>query len=182
VRIIEGAPGTYIGYDKYGRLNLGFSMDSYQAYINAQTSYAFKLVGVSNPSIEEQQKELAAIELGKEACAGQSPSDIAGCIQDSYNTIGDGVALHGGNYNFSYSDITIQGASFDPGALGGFASRCGSIDSVHFHDDGTLHVDTASPLGILGVAALIHLTFDIIGGNTWWSGGIPDPGGGEFWN
>jgi hypothetical protein len=172
---IAREPGTYIAYD-HGQMSWGFSLDAWQAYYAAQSSSSYKFNGISNPSVEEQQKQLAAILLGSAKCDGQGSSEILGCIQDAYDTMGDSNTLVGGNYNFSYLNVTIQGTPFDPGSLGCFM-RCGSIDSLHFHDrsDGTFHVDTANPWGIPVVGAIIHLTFDYIGGNTWWSAGIPRP-------
>jgi hypothetical protein len=158
-------------------MSWGFSLDAWQAYYAAQSSSSYKFNGISNPDIKEQQKQLTAILLGQASCDGQSSSNIAGCIQDAYDTMGDpnSKALVGGNYNFIYSDVSIQGSLFDPASLGCFASRCGAIDSLHFHSDGTFHVDTANPYGIPGVGAMVHLAFDYIGGHTWWSGGIPRP-------
>jgi hypothetical protein len=172
---IAGAPGTSIAYD-HGRLSWSFSLDEWQAYYAAHSSNSYRF-NISNPDKKEQQKQLAAILLGEAACDGQSSSAVTGCIQDAYNTMGNSVSDTpvGGNYNFTYLNVVIQGSSFDPGSLGCFMKRCGSIDSLHFHKNGTFHVDTANPWGIPVVGATIHLTFDYIGGHTWWSAGIPRP-------
>jgi hypothetical protein len=76
--------------------------------------------------------------------------------------------LIGGNYNFQLSGL-------DPSSFNCLLGRCGGIDSLHFHSDGTFHVDTANSLNFLGVGAIIHGIFDVLGGHTWWSGGIPRP-------
>lgn len=141
------------------------------------TGYAF--VGGANTP-QEKQRELAALQLGQAACAGQSSSAIAGCIIDAYNTMGSQCKMVGGNCNFSYTGITIEGSLFDPSNLDCFQSRCGIFDSLHFHTSGDLagyfHVDTANPY-FLPFGSIVHLTADLIGGNTWWSAGIPrNPG------
>lgn len=147
--------------------------------------YEYSFTGGDGSTLE-QQKELAAIQLGQAACAGQNPSAVASCIQQAYNTMSvatnlDGsLMLVGGNYNFNYSTVSINGEGIDPTQLGcatiGDQTRCGVFDSLHFHDDtGTFHVDTGSawafPFGTIA-----HLGWDYIGGNTVWKqGGIPRP-------
>ncbi|HZQ22698.1 MAG TPA: hypothetical protein VFA89_07845 [Terriglobales bacterium] len=131
-------------------------------------------------SILEQQKELAALQLGQLACTGQDPTAVSGCIQQAYDTLqvapvgpnNDG--LIGGNYNFDANQVVIAGADLSAAGLGCACGRCGIFDSLHFHADGTFHVDTANPF-FAPVGSLTHLVFDVIGGNTWWSGGIPRP-------
>jgi hypothetical protein len=83
----------------------------------------------------EQQMELAAIQLGQSKCAGQDPSTVASCIQQANNTNSvatnpDGsLMLVGGNYNFNYSNVSINGEGIDPTQLGcatiGDQTRCG---------------------------------------------------------
>jgi hypothetical protein len=66
--------------------------------------------------------------------------------------------LIGGNYNFDYTSILIQGTSLDVSSMDCFASRCGDIDSLHFHTSGdligTFHMDTANPLSMLGLGGV----------------------------
>jgi hypothetical protein len=51
--------------------------------------------------------------------------------------------------------------------------RCGLFNSMDFsHGDGTFHVDTANSL-FFPVGTFVHLFADVLGGNTWWAGGIP---------
>jgi hypothetical protein len=93
----------------------------------------------------EQQRELAAIQLGQQACRGQGPSPVAECIQQVYDTLTvatntDGSRmLVGENYNFNYTTVSINGEGIDPQQLGCATARqqtrCGVFDSVHFHDD-----------------------------------------------
>jgi RHS repeat-associated protein len=131
-------------------------------------------------SVLEQQKELAAIQLGQAACGGQDPSAVAGCIQDAYDTLylktpdGAQSPLVGGNYNFDYTRVVIPGADISANGLGCTWGRCGIFDSLHFHSDGTFHVDTGNPF-FFPIGSLAHLGWDFIGGNTVWSGGIPRP-------
>src|SRR5262249_36488147 len=114
-----GAPGTSLSFDIYGNLSWDFSPDLWRAYYAAQTSVEYKFSGITNPSKQEQQKELAAIQLGKAVCDGQDPSAIAGCIEDAYNTMRDlpDCGMEGGNCNFSYTDVVIQNVPFDPASL-----------------------------------------------------------------
>ena len=107
----------------------------------------------------------------------------AGCIQNAYDTlavapqVGDN-GLQGGNYNFDYTQVMIQGSPIDPTSFGCPADRCGIFDPLHFHtkpnsaDFGTFHVDTANPF-FIPVGSLAHLVVDIIMGNTIWASGIP---------
>jgi hypothetical protein len=132
-------------------------------------------------SVLEQQKELAAIKLGEAACAGQDPLAVGTCIQDAYDTLylkvpkGEDSFLVGGNYNFDYTRVVIPGADISASGLGCTWGRCGILDSLHFHSDGTFHVDTGNPF-FVPIGSLAHLGWDIIGGNTVWrSDGIPRP-------
>ena len=136
-------------------------------------------------SVLEQQKELAAIKLGEAACAGTGSGAIASCILDAYNTLvlrnpeNKDSPLVGGNYNFDWEAIVIQGEHIDPSSLQGcMAGRCGIIDSLHFYDDGTFHVDTGNPL-FVPIGSFIHLGWDAIGGwSVWKTGGLPHDHGG----
>ncbi len=127
----------------------------------------------------EQQTELAAIEFGRQACRQMAAgSAVADCIQQVYSILElDGPAGQaGGNYDFSYADIQINGASVDPDEdFGCFMKRCGTFDSLDYsHGDGTFHVDTTN-VWFLPIGPFEHFATDIIGGNTWWSDGIPRP-------
>ena len=178
---IAGAPGTYTSVGP-GGLKWGFSIDKWQSDV-AQSSIGYSFVGGDDSKLEKQ-KELAAIQLGQRACRTESASGIAACIQEIYDSLvvadvgPDRNGLIGGNFNFYYLGLQVQGRPLDASELGDCAlGRCGAIDSLHFHTDGylsgTFHVDTANPFTFLGVGALIHGTIDVLGGHTWWSGGIP---------
>jgi len=142
--------------------------------------YEYEFTGVDRSTKVEQQKELAAIQLGQAKCAGQSRDAIADCILDAYNTLflktpkNKDSPLVGGNYNFDSTQVVIQGDHISGGGLGCVWGRCGIIDSLHFHSDGTFHVDSANPW-FIPIGSAIHLGVDIIGGNSWWSQGIPRP-------
>jgi RHS repeat-associated protein len=130
----------------------------------------------------ENQKEFDAVQLGETACAGGDAGDIASCIQQVYDTMGDAngapSSLVGGNYNFSYANVTIDGQSLDPSSLGDcadsiFGDRCGYMPSIHFDPSAeTFHVDTANPLNF-PIGTAFHLVVDYILGNTALSSGIP---------
>ena len=145
--------------------------------------YEYEITGADRSSRLEQQKELAAIQLGQQACAGQAPSAVEECILQAYNTLtvaldANGKPLPvGGNFNFNYSTVRIGDQSISPGDLGctsfGDQTRCGVLDSLHFHASSqTFHVDTGNAWAV-PVGSLFHLVVDVIGGNTWWRGGIP---------
>jgi hypothetical protein len=172
---IAGAPGTYISYDIHGNLQWGFSVSKWQDWVAQNyTSTGYAFTG-GNGSIFESQKEIAAIQFGQLACSGQSSSAVAGCIQQVYDQLpssSSGVGLEGGNYDFTYGNIQINGQSFNPIDDFGCA-RCGAFNTLDFsHRDGTFHVDTANPW-FVPFGSVAHLAVDIIGGNTWWRGGIP---------
>jgi len=146
-----------------------------------RTGTQYVPVGADLSSVLVQQKVLAAILIGKLACGGQAPSAIAGCMTQVYDQLAlrDGdpaTALHGGNYNFDYSQVAVNGVAFDPSEYGCLGNRCGVFDSLHFNPDTqSLHVDTANPW-FVPIGSLAHLLVDVIGGWTWWSGsGIPRP-------
>lgn len=131
-------------------------------------------------SILDKQKEVAAIQLGLAACADRSPEAIADCIQNAYDTLqtanpaNASSPLIGGNYNFSTTAVLIQGHEVSAASLGCTFGRCGVFDSLHFHggNDPTFHVDTANPW-FVPVGSFVHLFWDVVGGHSWWSGGIP---------
>jgi RHS repeat-associated protein len=141
--------------------------------INRTTTEYF-FTGGDTSSILEQQKELAAIQLGQLQCQGCDADTVASQIQSDYNNmivapIGPNKdGLIGGNYNFQLPGL-------DTNSFGCLMGRCGGIDSLHFHGDGTFHVDTANSFNFLGVGAAIHSIFDVLGGHTWWQNGIPRP-------
>ena len=130
----------------------------------------------------EQQARLAATAFGAQACRGNGDSVISGCIQQVCDQLeaqgpvgGPGSLPQGGKYDFSFNNIMINGALVSPDSFNCFMSRCGTFDSLDYsHGDGTFHVDTAN-VWFLPFGALEHLLIDLIGGNTWWSGGIPRP-------
>jgi hypothetical protein len=81
--------------------------------------------------------------------------------------------LVGGNYNFDYTSVMINGQGVDPSEFGCTFGRCDMFDSLHFNfSAGTFHVDTANPW-FVPIGSFAHLAADVIGGNWWWSGGIP---------
>jgi hypothetical protein len=127
----------------------------------------------------ENQREINAIQFGQQYCGGQDPSAVASCIQQAYDTMGTALdpngnpILQGGHYEFTYASIQINGQSVDPNDFGCAFSRCGIFNSLDYsHGDGTFHVDMANPW-FVPVGSLIHLGGDVIGGNTWWNGGVP---------
>ena len=168
--------GCMTGSWQYSQYNVGGTISvDWGAQKAGDVTYVFT---GGDGSILEQQKELAAIKLGEKYCEGQGSSGIAACIQQAYDTLQvapvgpnkDG--LIGGNYNFDSTQVVIGGA--DLGANGCLGGRCGVFDSLHFHSDGTFHVDTANPF-FVPIGSFVHLVFDYIGGHEWWSEGIPRP-------
>jgi RHS repeat-associated protein len=147
---------------------LGIDQDSTQYYFDNAPD---------NPY--ENQKEYDAIQVGEAACVTGDAGDIADCIQQVYNGMGGPIQTdpEGGNYNFSYANITINGEPLDPQSLlgcgDGFGWRCGDMPSIHFNlNVQTFHVDTANPQNFpFGTA--VHLIVDYILGNTVLSSGIP---------
>jgi hypothetical protein len=133
-------------------------------------------------SIFEQQKELNAIMLGQAYATRQSvtdPDNIADIIQQIYNTLTPAAfnpngspKSAGGNYNFSYLGITVDGQPVNVSELGCSFSRCGMFDSLDYSHSGGFHVDTANPF-FFPIGTVTHTFVDVLGGNTWWSGGIP---------
>ncbi len=180
-----GSPVAQINCDKQGCMTGSWNYAQYQiggtftidwdGQRLAGTTYQF-IGGDGSPL--EQQKELAAILLGKRACSGQDSSAIASCMQDAFDTlylktpVNEQGPLVGGNYNFDLSRLNISGADVGSVGQGCIGGRCGIFDSLHFHSDGTFHVDTANPL-FIPIGSLTHLIYDVIGGNTWWKDGIP---------
>ena len=76
-----------------------------------------------------------------------------------------------GNWNFE-----LMGENGQPDLIqtsGCLSGRCGLSPSLHVHADGTMHLDTMNSFSLMGVGAIVHLFVDVIGGNTWWAGGIP---------
>jgi RHS repeat-associated protein len=166
-------------------LSNGFQCDANGNY-QAQVNYSFS---GGNGSVLEQQKELAAIQFGLQAFKHGDCSDALSCIQQTYDTMtvvpnaaGEPM-LVGGNYQFSYDSIRINGQPVDPNEFGCLLSRCGIIDSLDYstgnnHAPDSFHVDTANPL-FFPIGSIIHFGWDIVGGNTaWWGNGIPRP----WWN
>jgi len=178
---LEGAPGTYLTTDMYGNFNWGFSIDQWKSFYAAQTSAHYYFTG-GDGSVVEQQTELNAIQFGQQACKDNDPSAVASCIQQVYDRLiaqGPTGDPQGGNYDFSYVNpdgtlsITINGQGVDPTDFGCAFSRCGVFNSLDYsHGDGTFHIDTANPI-FFPVGTFVHVGWDLLGGNTWWSGGIP---------
>jgi hypothetical protein len=166
---LHGRAWSFSQYNSGGTYTVDWDAEKASA-----TTYQFT---GGDGSVLEQQKELAAILLGQKACDGQASSAIAGCMQNAYNSLdlksptGKTSPLVGGNYNFDLTKVSIPGGDISPnGCIGG---RCGIFDSLHFHRDGTFHVDTANVF-FVPIGSFTHLIFDVIGGNTWWrTGGIP---------
>jgi hypothetical protein len=63
---LDGAPGTYLNVDSDGNLSFGFSDAAWHSYYAAITEYQYKFTG-GDGSVHEQQKQLAAIQLGQTA-------------------------------------------------------------------------------------------------------------------
>jgi RHS repeat-associated protein len=175
---IAGAPGTHFSYDIYGHLQWGFSVTAWQQWVSQNYSHVGYTFTGGDGSILDSQKQLAAIQFGQQACSGQATGAVASCIQQAYDTMGVATdnngnpAIEGGNYEFTYASIQINGQSVNPEEFGCVFSRCGTFDSLDYsHGDGTFHVDTANPW-FVPIGSIAHLLVDIVGGNTWWSGGI----------
>jgi RHS repeat-associated protein len=137
--------------------------------------YEYEFTG-GDGSIFERQKELAALKFGQQACPGQASTAVASCIMQVYNQLpsdSGGVQIQGGNYDFSYTGIQINGQTVNPTEFHCAFSRCGLFDSLDYsHHDGTFHIDTATPW-FIPIGTVAHLAVDLIGGKTWWKGGIP---------
>jgi RHS repeat-associated protein len=121
------------------------------------------------------QIQLAAIQYGQQACAGQAPSAVANCILQVYNQLAQQgpAGIQGGNYYFSSGGLQINGQPINSNEFGCFMSRCGILDSLDYsHGNGTFHVDTANAW-FFPIGTVLHTVVDVLGGSTWWSGGIP---------
>jgi len=146
------------------------------------------IVNGGDGSVLQQQKLVAAVQIGGNRCAGQDQASITNCIQQAFDTMtvaknADGSdMLVGGNYNFLTDSVVINFQGITPVDLGcntvGANTRCGVIDSLHFHVVNNLnvfHVDTGNAWAF-PIGTFAHLGWDIVGGNTVWSaGGIPRP-------
>jgi len=85
-------------------------------------------------------------------------------VYDQLPSPASGVPLVGGNYDFPYGDIKINGQPVDP--IDFQCSRCGAFNTLDFsHNDGTFHVDTANPW-FIPIGSVMHLVVDLIGGHT----------------
>ena len=74
--------------------------------------------------------------------------------------------LQGGNWNFLVPSTAQTPVDCDNG-------RCSDFPSLHFAHPGYVHLDTANPETWFGVGALVHLSVDVILGNTIFASGIP---------
>jgi hypothetical protein len=144
------------------------------------TSYSF--TGGAN-TVLEQQTEQAAIAYGEQACGGDDPGTVSNCIQQVYNQLEsqqDGPNapwLEGGNYNFPFTGIQINGQAASAYDFGCSSERCnfnglGSLDYSHNND--AFHVDTADPF-FFPIGTFLHVFVDMFLGNIppWSTGGIP---------
>jgi len=148
--------------------------------LGVQYTYTLYWFTDKNGNVISNQKTLAAIAFGQEACSGMDASDVASCIQQTYDTMGDPDPknFEGGHENYDWINIRInidgEPIDTDPsdfsGCLGG---RCGVFNSLDFSHPGTLfHVDMAN-VYFFPVGTIIHGVGDFLGGHTWWSGGVP---------
>jgi len=141
----------------------------------SDTTYWFTDANGNNIS---NAKTIAAIAFGQQACSGMGAGDVASCIQQTYDTMGDPVRSEGGHDDFSVANVRINGQPVNPNDFGCLFSRCGFFNSLDYsHGDytqgtETFHVDMANPW-FIPVGSGVHLFGDVIGGNTWWSGGVP---------
>jgi len=84
----------------------------------------------------------------------------------------------GGHEDYDWTSIQIvigeQTIDTNPADFSGCVfGRCGIFNSLDFsHGDGTFHVDMAN-VYFIPIGSVIHLAADYIGGQTWWSGGVP---------
>jgi hypothetical protein len=165
----------------YGNLNWSFSISQLQSYYASQTSTSYVWSG-GDGSVQEQQREDAATQLGVAVCNQQGSSDVTSCIQQAYDglTVDTDIGnngLLGGNWNWSYDGLMINGMPIDPSSLDGCTNgRCGTFNSMDFtHGDNSFHIDTTNVWSLFPVGALIHTVVDLFGGHTILSGGIPRP-------
>jgi hypothetical protein len=133
----------------------------------------------------EKAREDAATAYGQQACSGEDPSAVASCIQQVYDTVGDPIGFQGGHYDFSETNVLINDQHVNPNDFGCAHSRCGAFNSLDYsHGNyslgtGTFHVDMANPW-FIPIGSGVHLFADVIGGHTWWSGGVPPSHSHEF--
>jgi hypothetical protein len=144
-----------VGSEVFSQYNVGgtYTVDwpaQKQAEINSAVNAFLKqeaaLAAVLNVTIEQ----LRGIYLNPD-----------GSLKDPNDT-NHNPFLQGGNWNFyTYENF---GCDHD---------RCGSIPSLHFHDTGFVHLDTANPFWGYGLGAMVHFGVDVFLGNTFLASGIP---------
>jgi hypothetical protein len=88
------------------------------------------------------------------------------------------VDFEGGNYDFNFQQVTVQGQGLYPAVMSsgdcasglGDSVRCGDWSSIHFNH-GLVHLDTVNPFN--PILAPVHLIVDLGFGKTIWKNGIP---------
>lgn len=178
---IGGGFGTSSGFDNRGNLTWGFDPGKWKDDIAKTSDVSYTWSG-GDGSTQDKQKQDVATQLGFLKCGGQAPNQIAGCMQDAYNSLqpqtpdGKDSPLVGGNWNFDWTKVTIGGESLQKSDFSDCLwGRCGTFESLHFHNDGTVHVDTANPL-FVPVGTMVHVGVDVFLGNVyapWKDNGIP---------
>jgi RHS repeat-associated protein len=197
----SGAPASYVmdgvsvpGYVISGALNGGFASQC-GSYCGPTTLYEENLTSIQTcnatavgwnctqtpptylgTSLQQFQgnyfNQLNAVANALLA-AGENPNEVGAFVSANSSPDWASVANGGGNFDFS-----ATGPGYDFTGLGSACpyGRCdeGGLGTLDFsHDYGTsFHLDTGDPYNF-PTGTFTHGWYDVIGGNTWWGGGIP---------
>ena len=188
----NGIPNDWgAGYNMTGTSSLGQLASGQSRYLSIINTgwdpalgiqyYTYSFSG-GDGSIFKRQMEMASIRYGQQDCINQSPSAVASCIQQVYNSLAqqETPGMEGGNYDFSWKDqsgnllISINGQGTNSNDFNCPSQRCGGFDTIYYSNNNcTFYIDTANswyfPMGTIA-----HTIIDVLGGQTWWrTGGIP---------
>jgi len=175
--LLTGTEAAQIAAEEEARFD-SIVATGWDPVLGVQYTYTMYWFTDQNGNVLSNQKTLAAIAFGQEACSGMDASDVASCIQQTYDTMGNPVGFEGGHEDYDWTNITItiNGAPIDtdPSDFSGCVfGRCGIFNSIDFsHNDFTFHVDMANVF-FFPVGTIIHGVADFLGGHTWWRGGVP---------